>query len=101
MRISEWSKMLEKAVTSACEALIAHETELNEFDTQAGDGDCGSTFKLGAKGTGSRSLVAAVTFTGIDTVCMMGVVDLCPTSVCFSCSCSRHVVDSLTGLTPA
>ncbi|XP_076801479.1 triokinase/FMN cyclase-like [Clavelina lepadiformis] len=32
----------------ACKALIANEALLNELDTSAGDGDCGSTFKRGA-----------------------------------------------------
>nr|CAB3266978.1 triokinase/FMN cyclase-like [Phallusia mammillata] len=37
-----------KAITNACQALIANEVQLNELDTLAGDGDCGSTIKRGA-----------------------------------------------------
>ena len=42
--------MLQKAVTFLSEALGNCEKHLNEFDTQAGDGDCGSTFKRGTDG---------------------------------------------------
>uniref|UniRef100_A0A2C9M2E0 Triokinase/FMN cyclase n=1 Tax=Biomphalaria glabrata TaxID=6526 RepID=A0A2C9M2E0_BIOGL len=38
-----------KALRNACEQLVAMEKELNELDTQSGDGDCGSTLALGAK----------------------------------------------------
>ena len=34
----------------ACIALIGCEQELNQLDTQAGDGDCGSTLRRGASG---------------------------------------------------
>ena len=50
--------MLLSAVTSACNALISSEQQLNQFDTQAGDGDCGSTLKLGAKGKTAAATVA-------------------------------------------
>uniref|UniRef100_A0A0B7AWN0 Triokinase/FMN cyclase n=1 Tax=Arion vulgaris TaxID=1028688 RepID=A0A0B7AWN0_9EUPU len=45
----ESSALVFKAVTSACQKLIDMEKELNDLDTQSGDGDCGSTLKLGAK----------------------------------------------------
>lgn len=44
----ETSALVYKAVKGLCDALIANESQLNELDTQAGDGDCGSTLKTGA-----------------------------------------------------
>jgi dihydroxyacetone kinase len=38
------------ALRRACTALIAAEPELTHFDTIAGDGDCGLTFRSGAHG---------------------------------------------------
>jgi len=42
--------LLEKAVISACESIIAAEPEITRYDTIAGDGDCGLTLKSGATG---------------------------------------------------
>ncbi|XP_014674525.1 PREDICTED: triokinase/FMN cyclase-like [Priapulus caudatus] len=41
---------LQRAVRSACEALIARHDHLNALDEGCGDGDCGSTITRGAKG---------------------------------------------------
>lgn len=38
------------ALQSACEAVRKVEKELTEYDTIAGDGDCGHTFAAGAEG---------------------------------------------------
>jgi dihydroxyacetone kinase len=40
---------VEAMIKKACEALIAATAELNELDGKVGDGDCGSTMKLGAE----------------------------------------------------
>lgn len=37
-------------VTAVCEALLAHEEELNALDRGSGDGDCGSTLRAGVEG---------------------------------------------------
>lgn len=42
--------LLEKAVISACESVIAAESEITHYDIIAGDGDCGLTLKSGATG---------------------------------------------------
>ncbi|GJN93409.1 hypothetical protein Rhopal_006464-T1 [Rhodotorula paludigena] len=42
--------LFEKAVVSACEALVQAEPEITRFDTIAGDGDAGLTLKAGAEG---------------------------------------------------
>jgi len=42
--------LLQKAVFSACRAVIASEPEITRYDTIAGDGDCGLTLKSGATG---------------------------------------------------
>ena len=41
---------IKTAISSACQAIIRSEVELNELDTQCGDGDCGATLKGGAEG---------------------------------------------------
>lgn len=38
------------ALQSACQAVLRVERELTEYDTVAGDGDCGHTFAAGARG---------------------------------------------------
>ena len=43
-------KTLELASRSACNAVIAAEPNLTKWDTIMGDGDCGETFKTGARG---------------------------------------------------
>lgn len=40
----------DKAVKSACEAVVKAEPEITRFDTIAGDGDAGLTLKAGAQG---------------------------------------------------
>ena len=42
---------VEKGVRSACEAVFTVESELTKFDTEVGDGDCGTTFANGARGS--------------------------------------------------
>ncbi|BFZ07456.1 hypothetical protein BsWGS_10495 [Bradybaena similaris] len=44
----ESASLVFKAVQSACQRLVSMEKELNDLDTQSGDGDCGSTLTLGA-----------------------------------------------------
>lgn len=39
-----------KAITHAADEIIKAETQLNELDNAAGDGDCGTTLKRGAEG---------------------------------------------------
>ena len=46
----EHALLLHRAVTAACQALIASYQELNRLDSACGDGDCGSTLKSGAEG---------------------------------------------------
>lgn len=48
--------MLECAamVKAGAEALIAHEAMLTEFDSVAGDGDCGITMKRGERAPSSE-----------------------------------------------
>lgn len=41
---------VEKGVRSSCEAVFMAESELTQFDTVVGDGDCGTTFANGARG---------------------------------------------------
>ncbi len=41
---------VEKGLRSACEAVFMAESELTQFDTVMGDGDCGTTFASGARG---------------------------------------------------
>jgi triose/dihydroxyacetone kinase / FAD-AMP lyase (cyclizing) len=43
-------KTLELAIRTACNAVIAAEPNLTKWDTIMGDGDCGETFKTGARG---------------------------------------------------
>jgi hypothetical protein len=38
------------ATRAACEAIISAEYRLNELDTIVGDGDCGTTLSVAAKG---------------------------------------------------
>jgi dihydroxyacetone kinase len=38
------------ATRAACEAIISAEHRLNELDTIVGDGDCGTTLSVAAKG---------------------------------------------------
>lgn len=40
---------IEATIRKACEALISAASELNELDGKVGDGDCGSTMKMGAE----------------------------------------------------
>ncbi|KAF8868788.1 hypothetical protein BD779DRAFT_1459135 [Infundibulicybe gibba] len=53
---SGWEEMgatptrVQKAIQMACRALLEAERKLTEFDTIAGDGDCGETFSAGANG---------------------------------------------------
>ncbi|GAA5893508.1 hypothetical protein JCM6882_007840 [Rhodosporidiobolus microsporus] len=42
--------LFEKALGSACEAVVAAEPEITRFDTIAGDGDAGLTLRAGAEG---------------------------------------------------
>ena len=42
--------MLHKALSNICEALGKCEAQLNQLDTQSGDGDCGTTLKRGTDG---------------------------------------------------
>ncbi|KAK9895068.1 dihydroxyacetone kinase [Cystobasidium minutum MCA 4210] len=42
--------LFEKAVSSACNNVVAAEPEITKFDTIAGDGDCGLCFKAMAEG---------------------------------------------------
>ena len=37
-------------IRRACEAVLEVESDLTEFDTIVGDGDCGATFTSGARG---------------------------------------------------
>ncbi|XP_059172562.1 triokinase/FMN cyclase-like [Physella acuta] len=46
---AETSALVYSALKAACEKLVSREKELNDLDTQSGDGDCGSTLALGAK----------------------------------------------------
>lgn len=46
---------VEKGLRSACEAVFMAESELTQFDTVMGDGDCGTTFASGA-----RAVIAAL-----------------------------------------
>ena len=48
--VCEGLTSLKCAVTFVCESLFAAEIELNDLDAITGDGDCGSTVKLGAEG---------------------------------------------------
>lgn len=45
----EEEECLKAAVKSACNAVISATEELNRLDGTAGDGDCGSTLKIGAE----------------------------------------------------
>lgn len=47
--LSKQGRMLEAAIASVCDMLIAKEAELTTWDTQVGDGDCGLTLKKGAE----------------------------------------------------
>ena len=47
--LREQGRLLESAITSACDALIAREADLTSWDTQVGDGDCGRTLRKGAE----------------------------------------------------
>lgn len=40
---------IEAVIKKACDTLLAAEPELNELDGKVGDGDCGSTMKIGAE----------------------------------------------------
>lgn len=42
--------LFEKAVSSACNNVVAAEPEITKFDTIAGDGDCGLCLKAMAEG---------------------------------------------------
>ncbi|KFD51442.1 hypothetical protein M514_07655 [Trichuris suis] len=42
------ANVIGKALTGVCSAIIANEQTLNELDSSSGDGDCGSTLKMGA-----------------------------------------------------
>ena len=48
--ILENSALMKSCVTSACEALIAQESNLNDLDVGCGDGDTGSTLATGCNG---------------------------------------------------
>jgi dihydroxyacetone kinase len=47
---SQLPATIETALRLACEAVLGIENELTEYDTVAGDGDCGHTFAAGAGG---------------------------------------------------
>ena len=47
--ISASGKALELAIQAATQSLIDAESELTEWDTKVGDGDCGTTLKTGAE----------------------------------------------------
>lgn len=49
-RITDEAEKLRAAITAACLALTEAESNLNQLDSGAGDGDCGSTLARGAKG---------------------------------------------------
>ncbi|CAD7699261.1 unnamed protein product [Ostreobium quekettii] len=42
-------QLMETAITAVCDALIDSEADLNAWDSQAGDGDCGLTMRKGAE----------------------------------------------------
>lgn len=44
------ANVLKRCLVEASEALIQAETQLNEFDSVCGDGDCGSTLRRLADG---------------------------------------------------
>ena len=44
---------LKSAIRGSCDAVLAVENELTQFDTVVGDGDCGETFSSGARGLSS------------------------------------------------
>ena len=48
--ISENANMMKSCIKSACEALIAQESHLNDLDVGCGDGDTGSTLATGCNG---------------------------------------------------
>ena len=43
-------QIFKRCVVRLCNELIKKEEELNELDRRSGDGDCGSTLRLGAEG---------------------------------------------------
>ena len=47
---------MKSCIKSACEALIAHESHLNDLDVGCGDGDTGSTLATGCDGRFSGSI---------------------------------------------
>lgn len=47
---TDTSALIYSALKAACKKLVSREKELNDLDTQSGDGDCGSTIALGANG---------------------------------------------------
>ena len=48
--ISENANLMKSCIKSACEALIAQESHLNDLDVGCGDGDTGSTLATGCNG---------------------------------------------------
>ncbi len=52
--------MLHKALRNICEALGKCEAQLNQLDTQSGDGDCGTTLKRGTDGKRLHSFVLTI-----------------------------------------
>lgn len=51
-------RLMKSCLENACQAIIEKEAYLNELDRGCGDGDCGSTLKRLADGTGRRCIYA-------------------------------------------
>ncbi|KAF4319209.1 hypothetical protein G195_006823 [Phytophthora kernoviae 00238/432] len=47
--LSNSGRLLEKCILAVCDVLIKSESELTNWDTKVGDGDCGTTFKNAAE----------------------------------------------------
>ena len=50
MSLSDGAEVMRQVIAAACLALISQMDELNELDSDSGDGDCGSTLADGARG---------------------------------------------------
>lgn len=59
LNISEGTKCVEAAIKKACIAIHESVDVLNSLDSIAGDGDCGSTLKIGADSKFQLSKVKA------------------------------------------
>ncbi|KAF8874699.1 Dak1 domain-containing protein [Gymnopilus junonius] len=51
------SAVIETALRGACRSVLRVQSELTEFDTIVGDGDCGDTFAAGANGLDQGTLI--------------------------------------------